>query len=124
VLARGKQLYDQACAVCHGVDGDGHGPASAGQRPALPNFTEAGEIAEMGPDFWLWIPRLNIPMSIRQTSTPRCSMRWRALVPRHEGPRRWVCSVLPQPFASATTPQLHAGTVQIPLYPHRATTRR
>jgi len=54
VLARGKQIYEQACAVCHGGDGDGHGPAGPSLRPPPPDFTEAGAIAEMGPDFWFW----------------------------------------------------------------------
>lgn len=25
-LERGKELYDQYCALCHGEDGNGHGP--------------------------------------------------------------------------------------------------
>ncbi|HET6376855.1 MAG TPA: cytochrome c, partial [Methylocella sp.] len=29
-LARGAALYAQNCASCHGANGDGHGPASAG----------------------------------------------------------------------------------------------
>jgi mono/diheme cytochrome c family protein len=54
VLARGKQIYDQACAVCHGDHGDGHGPAGQNLRPPPPDFTEEHAIAEMGPDFWFW----------------------------------------------------------------------
>ncbi|MEE8303986.1 MAG: c-type cytochrome [Candidatus Tectomicrobia bacterium] len=54
VLARGKQIYMGVCFVCHGERGDGHGPASAGLFPPAPDFTEAEELAEMGPDFWLW----------------------------------------------------------------------
>lgn len=32
-LAVGSRIYQQHCAVCHGVDGTGHGPGSVGLNP-------------------------------------------------------------------------------------------
>jgi mono/diheme cytochrome c family protein len=53
-LAAGAHLYKLNCAGCHGVKGDGHGPAAGGlpQRPA--NFTDQKMMSEMtdGELFW------------------------------------------------------------------------
>lgn len=37
----GKPVYDQWCAGCHGVEGDGEGPAAAWMLPRPRDFTEA-----------------------------------------------------------------------------------
>jgi len=39
-LNRGHELFVTYCAACHGVDGDGKGPASIGLRPPPRNFTQ------------------------------------------------------------------------------------
>lgn len=39
LMARGKALYGQTCAPCHGADGKGDGPAGKGLTPAPRNFT-------------------------------------------------------------------------------------
>lgn len=41
LLARGKQVYAQNCAACHGENGDGHGLCSAFLLPRPRNFTTA-----------------------------------------------------------------------------------
>jgi high-affinity iron transporter len=38
---RGKAIYDQACASCHGAAGKGDGPAGAGLTPPPADFTDA-----------------------------------------------------------------------------------
>lgn len=40
-LQRGKTIYSQACAPCHGIQGDGKGPAAIGFDPAPRNFRRA-----------------------------------------------------------------------------------
>lgn len=35
----GRRLYRQACATCHGVGGDGHGPSASGLNPRPHDFT-------------------------------------------------------------------------------------
>ncbi len=40
LLARGKALYAQICATCHGAEGKGDGPAAKGLNPKPRNFTE------------------------------------------------------------------------------------
>jgi len=40
LLARGKQLFAQTCVPCHGVKGDGKGPAGAALNPPPANFTD------------------------------------------------------------------------------------
>jgi len=37
-LERGRAVYFQACSPCHGIRGDGRGPAAAGFDPAPRNF--------------------------------------------------------------------------------------
>jgi mono/diheme cytochrome c family protein len=39
--AKGKAMYDQACASCHGPAGKGDGPAGAGLNPPAADFTDA-----------------------------------------------------------------------------------
>ncbi|HVO52668.1 MAG TPA: c-type cytochrome [Thermoanaerobaculia bacterium] len=39
-LNRGHELFLTYCSACHGVDGDGKGPASIGLRPPPRNFTQ------------------------------------------------------------------------------------
>ena len=41
LVARGKQLYDQNCAVCHGAKGDGKGDAAAFLLPKPRDFVAA-----------------------------------------------------------------------------------
>lgn len=43
---RGKVLYAQLCAACHGAGGAGDGPASAGLDPAPIDFTDQGRAKE------------------------------------------------------------------------------
>ncbi len=40
-IHRGKTVYEQNCAACHGVDGDGKAPAAAFLAPKPRNFKEA-----------------------------------------------------------------------------------
>lgn len=40
IIAKGKSLYDQTCAYCHGLDGKGNGPAAAFLLPPPRNFTD------------------------------------------------------------------------------------
>lgn len=45
-LARGKILYGQRCAACHGAEGRGDGPAAKGLEPAPSNFHDAERMAQ------------------------------------------------------------------------------
>lgn len=36
---RGKSLFAEKCAICHGSDGKGNGPAAASLSPSPPDFT-------------------------------------------------------------------------------------
>lgn len=40
LLARGQKLFEQTCASCHGVAGDGKGPAAAALNPPAADFTD------------------------------------------------------------------------------------
>ena len=42
LMARGKAVYAQTCATCHGPDGKGDGPGGNGLNPRPRNFTAAG----------------------------------------------------------------------------------
>ena len=39
LIAKGKQLFSANCSSCHGTDGKGDGPASAGLNPPPRNYT-------------------------------------------------------------------------------------
>ena len=41
---RGKALFNEKCQLCHGLKGDGNGPAAAAYDPQPANFT--------APKFW------------------------------------------------------------------------
>ena len=43
--AAGKQVFLQNCAMCHGNEGKGDGPAAPGFNPRPANFTEAKRMA-------------------------------------------------------------------------------
>ncbi len=52
-IQRGKEIYEKKCALCHGVKGDGKGPASAGLNPKPVNFRGShGEKMTDGEHFW------------------------------------------------------------------------
>ena len=36
----GQEMYDQLCAVCHGADGKGHGPAAQALANPVPDLTQ------------------------------------------------------------------------------------
>jgi mono/diheme cytochrome c family protein len=42
--AEGKKLFGEKCQICHGVKGDGNGPAASALSPKPANFTD--------PKFW------------------------------------------------------------------------
>jgi mono/diheme cytochrome c family protein len=50
LLARGRALYGQLCASCHGAEGRGDGPGAKGLVPPVRNFTR--------PEGWKHGPRL------------------------------------------------------------------
>ncbi len=43
-LARGRALYGQQCAACHGAEGRGDGPAARGLEPAPANFRDVARM--------------------------------------------------------------------------------
>jgi high-affinity iron transporter len=45
-LTRGKALYAQHCAACHGAEGQGDGPAAKGLDPAPSNFHDLERMAQ------------------------------------------------------------------------------
>lgn len=49
-IAEGEELYQFNCADCHGADGDGKGPESAGLPVAATNFTDLKLMAEISDD--------------------------------------------------------------------------
>ncbi len=52
-LARGRELFAQSCASCHGVSGRGDGPAAAGQEPPPASLADAALLADRSPlDFY------------------------------------------------------------------------
>lgn len=54
LIARGKAIYAEKCAVCHGDSGDGKGPAGMALPLKPPDLRNRGAIAEMRDNYWFW----------------------------------------------------------------------
>ena len=52
-IQNGKEIYEKKCALCHGIEGNGKGPNSAGSNPKPTNFKDShGEKMTDGEHFW------------------------------------------------------------------------
>jgi mono/diheme cytochrome c family protein len=52
-IQKGKEIYEKKCALCHGIKGNGNGPASVGLNPKPTNFKDShGEKMTDGEHFW------------------------------------------------------------------------
>jgi putative copper resistance protein D len=54
-IANGLQLYGQYCAICHGPEGYGNGPAAAGLRPRPADFTAKHTADHTAGDLFWWL---------------------------------------------------------------------
>jgi mono/diheme cytochrome c family protein len=54
-LARGQALFAQYCAVCHGQEGRGDGPAGKAMTPPPANFLDIPHSGIYGPGEKFWI---------------------------------------------------------------------
>jgi putative copper resistance protein D len=54
-IAHGLQLYDDHCAVCHGTEGYGDGPAAPGLRPRPANLTAKHTADHTAGDIFWWL---------------------------------------------------------------------
>jgi mono/diheme cytochrome c family protein len=53
-LALGKTIWLARCAECHGVDGNGKGPAAAGLTLKPADLTDGRMAADMPATYWFW----------------------------------------------------------------------
>lgn len=53
-LARGEEMYNRACAVCHGTDGIGATSQILARWPALAAYNLAGEVVAGYPDSYIY----------------------------------------------------------------------
>jgi len=61
-LAQGQGIYNDRCAVCHGQDGKGNGPAAVALSPNPPDFTS--------PAFWQGTTKAKIVDTIENGHGP------------------------------------------------------
>ena len=54
LIARGRQIYADRCAVCHGDGGDGKGPAGAALPLKPPDLRDRKMVGEMTGNYWFW----------------------------------------------------------------------
>jgi high-affinity iron transporter len=70
-IARGRQLFDENCAICHGSRGDGQGTRSEGLSPRPPDFTNSQwQVAH---------PAERVTSSIRNGRRGTAMPSWRSL---------------------------------------------
>lgn len=53
-IARGKEIYTVRCAICHGDEGDGKGPAGVALPLKPSDFRDTAGVAEMRDNYWFW----------------------------------------------------------------------
>lgn len=70
-IARGKQLFLEHCAICHGPGGDGHGARSAWLDPRPPDFTNS--------QWQVMHPAERVTSSIRDGRRGTAMPAWRTL---------------------------------------------
>jgi mono/diheme cytochrome c family protein len=46
-LDNGKSVYEARCMFCHGIAGDGNGPAAGGLSPKPTNFTDSTVMSQL-----------------------------------------------------------------------------
>ena len=54
VLANGQRIYAENCTACHGVNGEGDGPAAAGLDPSPSNIRRLPRMPMMSGDSYLY----------------------------------------------------------------------
>jgi mono/diheme cytochrome c family protein len=54
MIAKGKEIYTASCAVCHGDEGDGKGPAGVALPLKPADMRDQAALAEMRDNFWFW----------------------------------------------------------------------
>ena len=54
MIARGREIYASRCAVCHGEEGRGDGPAVTALPVRPPDLRDPGMVGEMAGNYWFW----------------------------------------------------------------------
>lgn len=54
---KGEKLYEEHCADCHGIDGDGEGPAAAQLSPPPANLLESMQGKIISDEYLMWTIR-------------------------------------------------------------------
>jgi cytochrome c oxidase cbb3-type subunit I/II len=86
-LARGKVVYERRCAGCHGIKGDGNGPAATFLNPRPRNFT-------LGSFKFRSTPSGALPTDGDLYRTLSRGVRWTAMPTWHELPEKDRLSVI------------------------------
>lgn len=68
-MNQGERIFQQNCAVCHGVHGEGNGPAAATLSPAPANF----KLKQPNPDYLLQVLSEGIPGTAMPSWTQQIS---------------------------------------------------
>jgi mono/diheme cytochrome c family protein len=54
MIARGREIYQTRCAVCHGGQGEGRGPAAVGLPVKPPDLRDSSMVNRMRGNYWFW----------------------------------------------------------------------
>jgi putative copper resistance protein D len=75
-IAHGLQLYGDHCAICHGTEGYGDGPAAAGLRPRPADLTAKHTADHTAGDIFWWLTHGMKEGDARLPESPQRGDRW------------------------------------------------
>ncbi len=113
LLAQGKTIWDQNCAVCHGTTGAGDGPKAKESARPVPNFTNpAYLIPHSDTDLWKTVTNGLGPVMPAFKDTLNDNARWAVVA--YARSLSWEGTLSASTTPSATAAATAVATAQIP----------
>ena len=120
LIARGKQIFAERCAVCHGDTGDGKGPAGMALPLKPPDLRDARMINEMTGNYWFW--RVSEGGAVEPFKAAGSAMpAWKDVLPVED---RWAVVVYQHTFSGHAGPHVTSEHPESVMSPHDSSGHR